>query len=256
MIQERHDRIVKLVNARGIVKVPELMKEFGVSIETTRRDLEILEQQGFLKRVYGGAIRNTPKGVEPAYSSREVLHLAEKNAIAATVLDFVNDRDTIAIDLGTTTLEVAKALSVKQELTILTNAFPVAMELIKNPSNRVFLVGGQLRPGDYATSGFLAIEFLRHFRVDKALIGAGGVSLKNGITDYHVDEAYVRKEMINVAEQVICVADYSKFESSAFTKVCELSEIDILITDWRIPAKAVQQFKEAPVQLVVAPKPG
>ncbi len=255
MIQERYDKIIKQINAKGIVKVPELMKEFRVSIETVRRDLEVLEKQGFLKRVYGGAILNASKGVEPTYSSREVLNQAEKHAIALKTLEFINDRDTIAIDLGTTTLEIAKMLNRKQDLTVITNSLQVAMELINQQNKRVFLIGGQLRGGEYATSGFLAMECLKRFRVDKAIVGVGGITTENGIADYHVEEAYVRKQMIDNAEQVIAVADHSKFGVSALIQVCQLSEIDLLVTDWKVPDETVQQFEKLQLAMVTAPKP-
>lgn len=255
MVHERHDKIIKLINTNRMVKVAELMKEFGVSIETVRRDLEFLEEKGYLKRVYGGAIANSPKGIEPEYSSREVSNLAEKTAIAEKVLELVEDRDTIAIDLGTTTLEVAKKLLSKNGLTILTNSMPIATELIANESFKIFMLGGQLRNREFATSGLLTVEFLSHFRVDKAIIGAGGITLKNGITDYHFEEAYVRKKMIDIAEKVIAVADYSKIGVSAFTKVCELNEVDVIVTDWNVSQKALQELRTEKTQVVVVPKP-
>lgn len=255
MVHERHDRIIKLINTNRMVKVTELMKEFGVSIETVRRDLEFLEEKGYLKRVYGGAIPNSPKGIEPEYSSREVSNLAEKTAIAEKVLELVEDRDTIAIDLGTTTLEVAKKLLAKKGLTILTNSMPIATELIANESFKIYMLGGQLRNREFATSGLLTVEFLSHFRVDKAIIGAGGITLKNGITDYHFEEASVRKKMIDIAEKVITVADYSKFGISAFTQVCELNEVDVIVTDWNVSQKTLQELRTEKTQVIVVPKP-
>jgi DeoR/GlpR family transcriptional regulator of sugar metabolism len=255
MVHERHERIIKLINTNRMVKVTDLMKEFDVSIETVRRDLEFLEKKGYLKRVYGGAIPNSPKGIEPAYTSREVSHLTEKTAIAEKVLELVEDRDTIAIDLGTTTLEAAKKLVSKKGLTVLTNSMPIATELIANQSFKVFLLGGQLRNGEFATSGALSVDFLSHFRVDKAIIGPGGVTAKNGITDYHFEEAQVRKKMIDIADTVIAVADYSKIGVSAFTQVCELNEVDVIVTDWNVSQKALQELRTEKTQVIVVPKP-
>jgi DeoR/GlpR family transcriptional regulator of sugar metabolism len=238
-----------------MVKVTELMKEFDVSIETVRRDLEFLEKKGYLRRVYGGAIPNSPKGIEPEYASREVSNLAEKTAIAEKVLELVEDRDTIAIDLGTTTLEVAKKLVLKKGLTILTNSMPIATVLIANESFKIFLLGGQLRNRELSTSGLLTADFLSHFRVDKAIIGTGGITRKNGITDYHFEEAQVRKKMIDIAETVIAVADYSKIGVSAFTQVCELNEVDVIVTDWNASPKALQELRTEKTQVLVVPKP-
>jgi DeoR/GlpR family transcriptional regulator of sugar metabolism len=255
MVHERHDRIIKLLNTNRMVKVSELMKEFNVSIETVRRDLEFLEGKGYLKRVYGGAIPNSPKGIEPTYATREVSHLVEKMAIAEKVFELVEDRDTIVIDLGTTTLEAAKKLVLKEGLTVLTNSMPIATELIANETFKIFLLGGQLRNGEFATSGALSVDFLSHFRVDKAIIGPGGVTAKNGITDYHFEEAQVRKKMIEIADTVIAVADYSKIGVSAFTQVCELNEVDIIVTDWNVSQKAIQELRSEKTQVLVVPKP-
>ncbi len=255
MVHERHDRIIKLLNTNRMVKVSELMKEFNVSIETVRRDLEFLEGKGYLKRVYGGAIPNSPKGIEPTYATREVSHLVEKMAIAEKVFELVEDRDTIVIDLGTTTLEAAKKLVLKEGLTVLTNSMPIATELIANETFKIFLLGGQLRNREFATSGALSVDFLSHFRVDKAIIGPGGVTAKNGITDYHFEEAQVRKKMIEIADTVIAVADYSKIGVSAFTQVCELSEVDVIVTDWNVSQKAIQELRTEKTQVLVVPKP-
>jgi DeoR/GlpR family transcriptional regulator of sugar metabolism len=252
MVHERHEIIIKMINTNRMVKVTELMKEFGVSIETVRRDLEFLEKKGYLKRVYGGAIPNSPKGIEPPYAAREISHLAEKTAIAERVFELVEDRDTIVIDPGTTTLEVAKKLVAKEGLTVLTNSMPIANELIANESFKIFLLGGQLRNRELATSGALSVEFLSHFRVDKAIIGPGGVTAKNGITDYHFEEAQVRKKMIEIADTVIVVANYSKIGVSAFTQVCELSEVD---TDWNVSQKALQELRSEKTQVIAVPKP-
>jgi DeoR/GlpR family transcriptional regulator of sugar metabolism len=159
------------------------------------------------------------------------------------------------IDLGTTTLEAAKKLVLKEGLTVLTNSMPIAAELIANKSFKVFLLGGQLRYGEFATSGALSVDFLSHFRVDKAIIGPGGVTAKNGITDYHFEEAQVRKKMIEIADTVIAIADYSKIGVSAFTQVCELNEVDVIVTDWNVSQKALQELRTEKTQVIAVPKP-
>lgn len=252
MVHERLDKIMKQIHTDGMVNAGKLAKQFQVSVETIRRDLETLENQGALKRVYGGAISNVSKGVERQYTSRELLRTAEKQAIALRAADLIKDGDTIVMDLGTTTLEVAKCLASKQYLTCLTNSLPVGMQMVKNDSCRVFMLGGQLRKGDYSTSGFMADGGLENFRVDKAIIGASGISVKNGVMDYHVEEAKVRRKMIEISEQVILVADSSKFGASTFVQICELDSIDQIITDWRIDPKTVQDIQASQTQVIVA----
>lgn len=255
LVHERLEAIRKLIDSKGIVKANALSAALGVSIETVRRDLEYLEKKGLLKRVYGGAIANGKKGVERGYSSRECLNQEEKISIARRTAELVNDGDAVVIDLGTTALEVARCLQDKKSLTVLTNSLPVGMELVRNKSCRVYMLGGQLRAGDYSTSGYLANRGLSEFRVDKAIISASGISSKNGITDYHVEEADVRRKMIEIAEQVIFVADSSKFGLSAFVQVCELSDVDVCVTDWRVSEEARTVFDNLGTRLIVAPCP-
>lgn len=255
LIHERLDKITRLIDSNGMVNASRLAKEFGVSIETIRRDLEYLESKGSLKRVYGGAIANVSKGIERDYTRRETLNIDEKSAIAQKTAEFIKDGDTIAMDLGTTMLEVAKYLGGKKDLTVITNSLPVGMELVKNKNTRVFMLGGDLRFGDFSTSGFLSCAGLSNFRVDKAIIGASGITVKNGVTDYHVEEANVRRKMIDISEQVIAVADHTKFGISTFIQVCKLSNVDIIVTDYKVSDSVVSVFSGLSTKLVVASSP-
>lgn len=255
MLHERLESITQLIESKGMVKSTDLILRFGVSIETIRRDLEFLEEQGKLKRVYGGAISNESKGIEREYNKRENLHIKEKMAIAKKTAELINDGEAIIFDLGTTTLEVAKCLTDKKHLTILTNSLPVAMEAIKNKTFHVYILGGELRNGDFSTSGFIAGNTLENFRADKAIIGASGVSEENGITDYHAEEAAVRRKMIEACKYPILCADSSKFGLTAFVRVCPLSSIHTVVTDWDISAQAKEMFKNTDTQLEIADSP-
>lgn len=252
MLHERRDIIVKKIISDRMVKVADLMKMFDVSIETIRRDLEYLEKHGYLKRVYGGAVIHGLFGQEPDYSQREVKNYVEKRAIGKKTSQLIEDGDTIAIDLGTTTLEVARAIANKNDLTIITNATKIAQELVNNVSNKVFLVGGILRPGELSVSGFMCSENLKHFNVDKAIIGVGGITPDRGITDYHIEEAANRRAMIDIAEKVIAVADFSKFGVIAMNNVCSINKINTLITDSSVPQKIIYDYRSRGVNVVVA----
>ena len=245
LAQERHQIILDLLNKNRVVKVQDLMATFNVSIETVRRDLDHLESQGFLRKVYGGAVISKKLAEEPSYSVREVAHLEEKKQIGVKCAELVEDGETLIIDLGTTTLEVAKNLKQKKNLTVITNAINIALELINVKDFRVFLAGGRLRYGDLSCSGFLTSDFLKQFNVDKAIIGVGGITLKDGISDYHVDEAGTRRLMIEQSNNVIAVTDYSKFGVKAFTKVCDLSDIDVLVTDWNVNEHLLRKYRKS-----------
>lgn len=250
LAQERREKILQYLYKDNLIKVAEIKDVFNVSAETIRRDLEYLENEGLLKKVYGGAVL-PKKSLEPSYQTRKIKNLKEKKEIAARTVELIKNGDAIIIDLGTTTLEVAKRLNTKKDLTVITNSIKVALE-IDLQNNKVILIGGYLREGELSVSGFLTERNLQHFNVDKCIIGVGGISLDGGITDYHVEESQTRKLMISQAETVIAVTDFSKFGIKAFTNICATEDIDILITDHHIEQKTIKQYQERGVKVIVA----
>lgn len=252
LAQERHKKIMEILKANQIVKVADLCSRFNVSIETVRRDLEHLEIEGKLKRVYGGAILNQKSSAEPSYHSRYIKNAKEKQIIGKRTSELISDGETLIIDLGTTTLEVARHLKNKKKLTVITNCISIAQELVDTPGYRVILTGGELRPGELALSGFISEEFLSAFNVDKTIIGVGGITVKEGISDYHLEETRVRKLMIEKGSQVIAVADHSKFGVKALVNVCPLEKIDILVTDNKLPQNVVNEYTKRHVEVIVA----
>ncbi len=255
IVEERRARIIELLKHERTLKVTSLIEQFNVSIETVRRDLEYLEANGFLKRVYGGAIRTDAFGDEPAYEKREVKNLAAKKAIAIEAARLIEDGDTVFFDIGTTCLEVAKLLSDKRDLNIITNSFMIAKEMTAFPNCRVFLLGGELRKGELSVSGFLSGSNVDCFNADKAVIGAGGITVEAGITDYHPEEASVRRKMIERSKYSIVVADSSKFGVVAMNSVCPLGKIGVVITDAALPKDFRRTLDKASVPFVVAPIP-
>lgn len=254
LVQERHDKILENLRVNKVVKVSEIVKEFNVSVETVRRDLEFLEKQGLLKRVYGGAVSANTRSTEPSYFSREVQNLEEKKAIGKKAAQLIEDGDTVLLDLGTTTLEVAKNLKKKHNITVLTNSIKIAVELVDVPDNKIILLGGELRPNELSTSGFLTDMGLHQFCVDKAIIGVGGITVEAGITDYHIQEGKARRLMVDAAEKVIAVTDYSKFGVNAFIHICELKRIETIVTDWKVHPKIIKQLQEQDIQVLIAEK--
>jgi len=234
------------------VKASQLIEMFGVSLETVRRDLKCLEEQGKIKRVHGGAVIDSQRSLEISYLIREGDNLAEKRAIGQAAASLIQDGDTVVMNSGTTVFEVAKSITARNNLTVITNSMHVAMTLAANKSIRVFVVGGELRNPDQVTSGFWSVEFLRHFRADKAVIGIGGIDIASGVTDYHSAEANIWSEMVKIASKCIIVADYSKFGISALNLVCDLRDIEYLVTDWNTPGKELSRYREQRIKVIVA----
>ena len=244
MLQERRNKIMEILREDGIVKVSELMKLFDVSIETIRRDLEYLEEHGMLGRVYGGAVPVQPRATEPSYQTREIKHFKEKKAIGERAVELVKDEDVIAVDIGTTTLEFAKALVGKRRVTVITNSMKIAMVLSEDADIRVLMVGGEVRRGEFSVSGFLADNDMGHFITDKYFIGVGGLSLSKGITDYHLEESNLRRIVIKNTQKVIALADYSKIGAVAMNKICGLDQVDTLVTDSNVESFVVEGLRD------------
>jgi len=252
MLHERRSEIIEKVKSQRMVKVSDLMKEYGVSIETIRRDLEYLEQNNHLKRVYGGAVLPGLYHQEPAFTQREMVHRQEKMAIGRAAAQLIDNGDTLIVDVGTTPREVVRHIKDKQELTIITNSTLIAHEVIHNHGCRVLLLGGEMRSGELSVSGFLAEQNLKQFYANKMIMGVGGVSLKTGITDYHMEEANVRRIMIERSERIIAVTDCSKFGVTAANYVCPLNRLDYLVTDWTAPDKLLQEVRNEGVHVIVS----
>lgn len=252
MKDERRSRIIDTLKQNRMIKVSDLMQEYDVSIETVRRDLEYLEKQGYLKRVYGGAVVHGLHGEEPSYENREVVNYEEKYAIGRKTAELINDGDTVFIEVGTTSREVATHLRSKRNLTVITNSLAVAQILLQNKSCRVIMLGGEFRHGEMATSGHMAANDLRQFYANKAIIGVGGISLASGVTDYNLPESGIRRIMMERSDTVIAVADYSKFGVTAMNHICPIKALDILVVDWSVHQKTIMEYQNAGIEVVVA----
>lgn len=252
MIDERHEKILRLLSIGKRVKIADLVEQLNVSVATIRKDLEILEKANLLKRVYGGAISAEPRGLEMTLNTREHQNHKEKLAIGYKISEMVEDGDTIAIDNGTTTHMVAKHLIHKQNLTIITNSVIIAFTFANHKNSNIYFIGGHLRNDELATSGIIASDTVKKFSVDKAIVGCGGISRSGWVTDFHLEEAHVRKCMIDIAKIAIVAADHSKIGSESFYKVCGLKEIDTLVTDWKISKDDIKWIEENDVQVISA----
>jgi DeoR/GlpR family transcriptional regulator of sugar metabolism len=255
MLHERRNEIIMKIRKQRTIKVSDLMDEFKVSIETIRRDLEYLEKKGCLRRVYGGAVLHGLYGEEPEYENREIINYPQKQAIGKKAAEFINDGDTLFIDVGTTIMEVVKQLRDKKNLTVITNATLIAHELINHEGCRVILLGGELRRGELSVSGFMSDTNIKNFFATKTLLGIGGITLETGVTDYDMHEASTRRLMVERSDEVIAVADYSKFGVTAMNYVCPVEKIHILVTDWTTPPKVIADYRSRGLTVYTAPSP-
>ena len=249
MNQERRNKIVEMLGRQQTVTNAELMEKFGISIETVRRDLAYLEGKGLLERVYGGAVRKAFLNTELEYISREKVSSNEKTAIATEAEKLIDSNDTVFFDLGTTVQEIARKIDKNKKITAITNSLRTATALSEN-NCEIIMTGGHLRNGELALSGSIAENNMSLFNLDKAVIGVAGIT-EDGITDFVFNEASLRAQAIKNAGKVIAVADHTKFGIKAMCRVCDISQIDVLITDDKSPKDVLKKIKKSGVQVIV-----
>ncbi|WP_243291591.1 DeoR/GlpR family DNA-binding transcription regulator [Bacillus sp. FJAT-47783] len=251
LVQQRYDRILEILEEVHSVRVSELVEEFGVSVETVRRDLEYLESIGKLKRVHGGAILEIDNSKEETFTKRETLNIEKKKEIGEIATRFVKENMVIAMDVSTTNTEFAKALKKKfKSLTIITNSLPIAYELSEMPQYTIILIGGMLRNQELCVVGEMAEKFLEPFHIDRLFLSMSGISLYAGLTDYGVGEWNIKKKMLAQANSCYVLADSTKFDAVSMLKVCSFDQINGIITDSGLSEKIKQKYEEKNIMII------
>ena len=253
---ERHSKIVELVLENGRIRIPEMCEIFGISDMTARRDLNELDRQGLLRRVHGGAVANLGRSYEPPFQTRFVKNQAAKEAIGRKAADLIYDGDSIALDVGTTTLELVPALRGKRNLTIITSCLQIASRVVDQISldvdARLILTGGIVRPRELSMVGSISEQVYKQFHVDKAFIGIGGISLEDGLTEYNIEDTQIKKMLLRSAREKIILADGSKFGVTTFASVAPLNAANRIVTDPSAPVELVQQIRQSGVDVIIA----
>jgi len=248
---ERQARIVQFVRQRASVSVQELSAELGVSLMTIRRDLDILEKKGQIVRIHGGAMApDSP--VASREEERGVKNVAEKAAIGAMAASLVEDGQTLFLDAGTTTIELAYRLRGRRGLTVVTNSVRVLTALADSPGVNLIGLGGSVYGGAWSFVGPLAEAALRRFNAAQAFMGITSVSLAHGLTEVNFFEAAIKSLMIQRAQRVVLLADHSKFEKVSPVSVASLQEVHTVITDERLAPELAASYRAAGVELLLA----
>jgi DeoR family transcriptional regulator of aga operon len=249
LIEERRRRICELLREHGRVTVDALARRFGTSQVTIRADLSTLESAGALTRTHGGALNvedtDQPLGV------KQLQHHAEKLRIAAAAVELIRDGETIILDSGTTTAEIARRIR-KLELksiNVITNALNIAALLIDVPSVRLIMPGGILRRESNSLSGPLAEAALGNLQADRLYLGADGLDPEIGVMTPHLAEAELNAQMIRISRQVVVVADSSKLRRRNVSLIAKVEQLHMLITDRGAPADAVEALKQRGVEV-------
>ncbi|HET8977440.1 MAG TPA: DeoR/GlpR family DNA-binding transcription regulator [Solirubrobacteraceae bacterium] len=250
--EERHAAILERARSEGRVDVADLAEHFDVTQETVRRDLTSLERHGLLRRVHGGAIPVDRLGFEPKLAERDSAMADEKARIARAALAEVPAEGVILLDAGTTTARLAELIPAERELTVVTNALPIAMALSARPSVTVLTVGGRVRGRTLAMVDQWALRVLSETLVDVAFLGMNGVSVQRGLTTPDVGEAAVKRAMLQAARHVVVLADHTKIGNDTFARVGGLEEVDVLISDDELDPAVAIDLQAAGPRVVLA----
>ena len=251
--QGRRSAILQQVRQDSSVNVSELSKKFGVSEVTIRKDLKILKDRKLLVRVHGGAIMSvrasSDESEEHNIGFKLLVNAREKEAIGRAAAAHIKDGDTILLDSGTTTLQIARNLDRFHDLTIITNSVSAMMEAMKYKRFKVILLGGTVRESSSSTVGPLAESNLKLFYCDKLFLGVDSFSVETGLSTPSVEEASTNQVMISRAREVIAVFDSSKINKRALAFIAPAEKINTVITDNRLPASIRTQLKSLKVNV-------
>jgi DeoR/GlpR family transcriptional regulator of sugar metabolism len=247
---ERRRKIISLLEESNSVLVPELSKVFNVTEETIRRDLEKLEKEGLLKRTHGGAVINDSINLDLPLKVREVTNIEGKRAIGIKVAEYINDGDTIMLDSSTTALQVAQRIKDKRKITVITNSINVVMELSTAKDCKVISTGGILRQSSMSFIGHVVEESIKNYNVDIAVVACKGVDMAKGITESNEMEVEIKKSMVEAAEKVFLLADYTKFNKISFLKMLKLDNVDTVFTDRPLGEEWEQFLSNKNIKLV------
>ncbi len=253
---ERQNQIVELILSKGRVSIPEICESFGVSEMTARRDLAHLDRQGLVRRFHGGAAASLGRSWEPPFTTRSSKYQEAKVAIGRKAAELVIDGDSIALDVGTTTLEIVPGLQAKRNLTIITSCFQIANMVVQyvplEVAARLIVTGGIVRPRELSMVGPIPQQVYEEFHFDKAFIGTAGISLQDGLTEYNMEDTQIKQVLIRNARERLVVADGSKLGVTTFATVAPLKAIDKIVTDGSAPLDIVEEIRKQGVEVIIA----
>lgn len=252
--QSRIGAILHALRQAGEITVEDLCRDLDVSVATIRRDLNILEGRGLLRRKHGGAVPIEPLFYEPFKLDRSFQEqigsfAEEKRRIAQAAADLVQNGEVIALTAGTTTTETVRALAPNRHVTVVTNTVNMAMELSKRKDIHVYVTGGHLRGDWFSLVGPGAIENMRRVFVNTLFIGVNGIDAQNGLTCFNPDEAEINRAMVHQAKRKIVVTDHSKFGVVASWQICALTEVDTIITDVGATDEMLLPFRQHSIDI-------
>lgn len=252
LVEERRRHIVEMVEADGRATVDELAKRFDISAVTIRGDLESLARAGAITRSHGGALPASVARIDTPLPVKEARRLPEKRRIGAAAAKLISDGETVILDSGSTTVEIARQIRQRhwQSLTVITNALNIALELNGLQGVRVMMLGGMLRPTSYSLAGPDAEQALSKLSADRLFLGVDGLDPVVGVTTPDPQEATLNAQMVRAARESVAVVDSSKLGQRSLSVIVPLEDIQVVITDTNASPEAVNALRERGVQVM------
>jgi DeoR family transcriptional regulator, fructose operon transcriptional repressor len=250
LVEERRQRVLDLVSTRGFIALTDLAQAVSASESTLRRDLDYWHQQGLIRRTHGGAIYVGDGNGLPALEERSAKQLDEKRAIAKAAAARLRDGDTILLDGGTTTLEVARQL-VGRSMQIVTNSLPIANLFASSRETDLVILGGYVYPKTGVALGPLTVNMIAGLHVHQVIMSCSGID-ERGLYNGNLLLVETQRQMMRCADEVVVVADHTKIGRTALARLCELSEVDTLIVDAGLTPEQRKLLERAELRLVVA----
>jgi DeoR/GlpR family transcriptional regulator of sugar metabolism len=251
MAEERRTQILQIIRSAGRVRVNGLATRFNTSAVTIRSDLNELHQRGLVLRSHGGAVLPETILRESPVHDRLKAHSDEKRRIGAMAATLIDNGETIILDSGTTTLEIARQIKKKAGLQVITNGVNIAAELVDARDVQVFIVGGTVRGESASISGHFAEQMLEQFSADKLFLSGAGCDLNFGVSGANLEETMVNRAMIRIAREIILVADSSKFSKRSMSRIALFSQIDTVISNTSLDEEVQEKLRAIGCNLIL-----
>lgn len=251
-ITKRHESIIKLIKENGSATIPELIEMTKVSGVTIRKDLKFLEDKNLLFCTRGGASLTNPYANDRPIMEKALINPDKKQKVAKAALQLINENDSIMIGSGTTVFELAKILQPTRALTVITPAIKVTLELNEKSNIEVLQLGGLVRPNSTSVAGVHAEHILDNISCGMLFLGVDGIDVDFGFSISNLAEAGLNQRMIKSAQSVVILADSTKFGKRGIGKICDISDVQYVITDDGAPASLIKQLEKKGVKVVVA----
>jgi len=248
--EERKNKILELANSHEIISIEDIAEALDVSRATIRRDIEELASEGAVEKTRGGIMSvNHRLRTEPSLRVRSNMNVDEKERMAQAALKYIQDKDYVIFDAGTTVRELVKMMRGDCKITAVTYDLLTAVELAKRPQVELLMIGGFLRKNYFSTFGFFAEEMMAKLRVDKVFVGADAIDMQQGIMGYTSDDVQIKKMIIEAANEVILMCDHSKFDMQAFIHIAPLKKVTRVITGRELSQDIVDKITSLGIEV-------